>query len=217
MTTRRSSDLHVVIVQLRHASQFTKLLSSLTLEGSTLLQIQKIWDAILSVFWQSLSTNNIWPAYKYLKADHHELYSIIIPLDTHTKFAKEKEKYESLYRALRFNLVKDETIPSSKAPKLYVNLIKYINIDNGFDLLIAVYFSMSTQLGELGPKSQYLVISFRLGEGGLSQNSTSELFRPEVIFLLDYETGKIKNLTSEFIMKLFKLKHLQLCMKKFGV
>ena len=40
-----------------------------------------------------------------------------------------------------------------------------MNNDNGFDLIIFVVLSMSTQLGGLGPKAQYLVIHFRLGEG----------------------------------------------------
>ena len=36
--------------------------------------------------------------------------------------------------------------------------------DSGFDLLIAVFFSMIPQLEGLGPKTQYFV-PFRLGEG----------------------------------------------------
>ena len=39
-----------------------------------------------------------------------------------------------------------------------------MNIDNGFDLIIVVLFSVSPQLGVIGPKSQYLVISFHHGE-----------------------------------------------------
>ena len=45
-----------------HASQFTKHLLFVTLEGDTLLQIQKWWDAIISGFYQSLSINKSWPA-----------------------------------------------------------------------------------------------------------------------------------------------------------
>ena len=37
--------------------------------------------------------------------------------------------------------------------------------DNGFEILVAVVFVMSTQLGVLGPKAKYLVIPFYLGEG----------------------------------------------------
>ena len=33
-----------------------------------------------------------------------------------------------------------------------------MNNDNGFDLIIAVVFAISTQLGGFGPKSQDLVI-----------------------------------------------------------
>ena len=40
-----------------------------------------------------------------------------------------------------------------------------MNFDNGFDLIIAVVFVMSPQLGGLGPKSQDLVAIFSLGEG----------------------------------------------------
>ena len=40
-----------------------------------------------------------------------------------------------------------------------------MNFDNGFELLISVVFAMSTQLGRLGPKYQYLVIPFHLGGG----------------------------------------------------
>ena len=94
----------------------------------------------------------IWPAYKSLTEYHHELYSFIIPLDTHPTFAKGKENYKPFSRELRVHLVKDETITSSEAPKSHVNIITYMNIDNRFDLLIAVIFSISPQLGGLGPK-----------------------------------------------------------------
>ena len=40
-----------------------------------------------------------------------------------------------------------------------------MNNDDGFDLLIAVVFAMSTQLGGLGPKHKDIVIYFHLGEG----------------------------------------------------
>ena len=60
-----------------------------------------------------------------------------------------------------------------------------MNNYNGFDLLIAVVFGMSPQLGGLGPISQDLVISFCISQGeNIPQfhNSTSELFRSEVKF-----------------------------------
>ena len=40
-----------------------------------------------------------------------------------------------------------------------------MNIDNGFDLLVTVLFSICPQLGGLVPKAHYLVISFCLGKG----------------------------------------------------
>ena len=53
-----------------HASQFTKHLSFMTLEGDTLLEIKKWPDVIISDFCQSLSTNKIFPKYKYLIEEH---------------------------------------------------------------------------------------------------------------------------------------------------
>ena len=46
-----------------HASQFTKHLTYLTLEGVTLLQLHKWWDTIRYAYFQSLPTNNLWTAY----------------------------------------------------------------------------------------------------------------------------------------------------------
>ena len=86
--------------------------------------------------------------------------------DTHTKFYKAKSKYESFCRALRVHLVKDKNIPSYKSPKSHVKLITYLNIGDYFDLIIAVLYSMSPQLGGLVPKAQDVVIYFCLGEGG---------------------------------------------------
>ena len=53
---------------------------------------------------------------------------------------------------------------SSKAPKSHVKLVTHMQYDNGYELLITVFFSVSPQLGVLGTKSQDLVIPFRLGE-----------------------------------------------------
>ena len=74
-----------------HEPKFTKHLSSVNLEGDTLIQIQKCYDAIISDLFQSFSTNNRWPAYKYLTAYHNELSSFILLLDTHPKFSGSKE------------------------------------------------------------------------------------------------------------------------------
>ena len=74
-----------------HASKFTKHLSFMTLEGDTVLQIQKWQDAIISTFFQYLSTNRIWPEYKYLKEEHHDISSFIIQPDTYPKFTTAKK------------------------------------------------------------------------------------------------------------------------------
>ena len=76
---------------------------------------------------------------------------------------QQNKKYLVFSRDLRVHLAKGATINYSTSPKSHVKHITYMNIDNGFDLLVAVIFAMSTQLGGLGPKYQDLVISFCLG------------------------------------------------------
>ena len=77
----------------------------------------------------------------------------------------QRKKFEAFSRALRVHLVKDTITSSSKAQKSYFKLVTYMHNYNGFDLLIAVVFDMSPQLGEIGPKAQDFVIPFRFGEG----------------------------------------------------
>ena len=82
--------------------------------------------------------------------------------------------------------------------------------DNIFDLIIAVVFSMSTQLGGIGPKYQDLVISFCLGEGEtLPQFHLRDLqIRSDNLLLLDKKV-QINNPTGKYITELSKLKFLQ--------
>ena len=67
----------------------------MTLKVNILLLIQKSWDAIIYALFKYLSTNKIWPAYNYLKAEHHNISSYLLPPDTHPKFSIAKENYEA--------------------------------------------------------------------------------------------------------------------------
>ena len=44
-----------------HVSQSTKLFSSLNLKGDNIIQLQRLWDAIIPDLCQYPSTNNIRP------------------------------------------------------------------------------------------------------------------------------------------------------------
>ena len=73
-----------------------------------------------------------------------------------------------------------------------------MNYDNVFEILIAVVFAMSPQLGGLGTKAQDLVIPFRLDEGEnlpYFQNRALEI-RNELI-LIKYQKGQINKLTGK--------------------
>ena len=98
-----------------------------------------------------------------------------------------------------------------------------MNNYNGFDLIIAVVFSMIPQLGVIGTKIKDLVISFRLGEvDTLPLFQLGSLQIRSEIFLFLVKTGQISNLTCKYIMELSKLKNIQrymtpfeLCYRKF--
>ena len=80
-----------------------------------------------------------------------------LPPLNHPKISTVTENYHSLSRALRVILAKDTIINSSTAPKLPVKIVTYMNNDNRFYLLVAVVFSVSPQLGGIGPKDQDLL------------------------------------------------------------
>ena len=78
-----------------------------------------------------------------------------------------------------------------------------MNNDNEFDLLIAIVFSMSNQLGGLLTKAQDLVIHFLLGEvETLPQFHLRAFHIRNEIFLLQDKPGQINNLTGKYSMEL---------------
>ena len=106
-----------------------------------------------------------WFHHKKHKAENYDITKFLLLPDTHYKCITAKENFESFSNALRVHLVKYTTISSSKAPKSYAKLVIHMHYENVFELLIAVVFYMSPQIWVIGPKAQYLVIPFWLGEG----------------------------------------------------
>ena len=173
----------------------------MALEGGTLLYIQKFWDTILSTFYQSISTNKSWPPYESLTAEHQNISYFILQPSTSPKCATSKENYEAFSIALRFHLVKDNTISSSKVPISHVKLITYMNDDNGFGLLIYVVFSMSPQLGGIVTKSSRPCDILSPWEGEtLPQLHLRSLQIINKIFLLQDKIGQINNLKDKYII-----------------
>ena len=78
-----------------------------------------------------------------------------------------------------------------------------MHYDNGFEILIAVVFSMSPQLGVLGPKAQDLVIPLCLGEGEYLPDFhfRALTIRIETV-LMRYQTVQINKITGKYIMEL---------------
>ena len=143
-------------------SQFTRFLfPRITIHQTYIISEPRMrhpssWDAIISVFFQSLLTNKRWTPYNKLKLDHHNISKFILPPDTHSKYAVAKENFEVFLISIRFRLVKDTTLSSSKSPKSHVKIVTYMHNENDFDVLISVVFDMSPQLGGLDPKIKNL-------------------------------------------------------------
>ena len=93
-----------------------------------------------------------------------------------------------------------------------------MHYENGFELLIAVVFSMSPQLGVLLPKAQDLVIPLCLGGGEYlpSFQLRALKIRSEIV-LMRYQIVQINNLTVKYIMELSKLKNIQFYMTSFEI
>ena len=98
-------------------------MTHMTIEGDTLIQLQKWWDAIRSAFYQSLSTDRIWRTYQNLVAQNDDMTKFLFSPDDHSKYITANENYEAFSRALIFHIVKDTTVSSSKAPKSHVKLV----------------------------------------------------------------------------------------------
>ena len=93
-----------------------------------------------------------------------------------------------------------------------------MHYDNGFEIILAVVFATSPQLGGLGPKAQDIVIPLHLDEEELLSDFhlRALAIRSELVLTI-YQTGQINNLTGKYIMELSKVKHLQRYMNSFDI
>ena len=79
----------------------------------------------------------------------------------------------------------------------------------GLALLFLLHLLWVINLEGLYPNLKNFLSPLSLVNGKLSHNCTLEIFRPEVIFLLNDETVQVNNLTGKYITELSILKHLQ--------
>ena len=85
-----------------------------------------------------------------------------------------------------------------------------MNLDNLFDLLVAVVFSMSPQIGVIRPKHQDLLVYYLLGEvETLSQSYQRKLQGTSKLSLLNNKTQQTTNLVGKYTTEISILKHLQ--------
>ena len=73
--------------------------------------------------------------------------------------------HKTFYRALRVHILKGATINFFTSPKAHVNLVTFMKNDNRFDILVAIFFAMRPQLGDIVLKPQDLVASFHFTDG----------------------------------------------------
>ena len=87
-----------------HASQFNKIFLHEPWRWHSPLT-SKLWGSISSHFFQSLSINNIWMSYKYLKAAGYDISSFTLIPDTHPKSEIAKETINRSKEHFEFTLL----------------------------------------------------------------------------------------------------------------
>ena len=78
------------------------------------------------------------------------IYLFPPPIRYPSKVGHIKRNYQAFSGSLQVHPTKDENIHSYIAPELQVKLITDMNLENGFELLVAAVFSIISKLGELG-------------------------------------------------------------------
>ena len=116
----------------------------MTLEGNTLLQIQKWWYDILSAFCQYLSTNKIWPAFKYLKTENHNMF----PLSSHQKYILNSLQQNKIMKNYQdhseFTLLKMTLFPHQKHQNRMSKSFHTWMTTMDLTLLLLLYFHESS-------------------------------------------------------------------------
>ncbi len=127
-----------------------KEIKEIKLSGDSLKDLEIFWDAILRAFTNLCQCNQAYPYYRDLDPSFtffaHFVDSIKPPRFLPVDHEQAKRNYRSFGDALRIFLNSGTSILESSSPKAYLKLLSFCNIQDGFELLHDITFSLSPQL-----------------------------------------------------------------------
>ena len=127
-----------------------KEIKEIKLSGDSLKDLEIFWDAILRAFTNLCQCNQTYPYYRDLDPSFtffaHFVDSIKPPRFLPVDHEQAKRNYRSFGDALRIFLNSGTSILESSSPKAYLKLLSFCNIQDGFELLHDITFSLSPQL-----------------------------------------------------------------------
>ena len=109
--------------KINHWSKYNDNLKNIKLEGDSLIELQKFWNALDTAFTSTLNTNKGLGDYDKLQSTF-SAWEVLVPSMEHTQRNQAIYTYENFTRALRDHLLKKETIDKGTSPKEYRCLTK---------------------------------------------------------------------------------------------
>jgi hypothetical protein len=125
-------------------------LKEIKLSGDSLKDLETFWDAILRAFTNLCQCNQAYPYYRDLDPGFtftaHFVASIKPPKFLPIHHEQSKRNYRSFGDALRIFLNSGTSILENSSPQAYLKLLSLCDIQDGFQLLHDLIFSLSPQL-----------------------------------------------------------------------
>ena len=141
-------DIYPILKQdkLSRWSKYNESLKNIELEGNTLMELRKFWNATDIAFTSTVNVNKGLGDYAMLN-DTFNAFGTIVPPIGHMQRNQGFNTYKNFTRLLMDHLLKKDTISKESYPKSYKCLTKnWLNKD-GFDNLIRIIIHESPQLG----------------------------------------------------------------------
>ena len=131
---------------MNHWSKYNDNLKNVKLEGDTLMELQKFWNALNTAFTSILNANKGLGDYDKLKNTFSALDLLVLPIG-HTQRNQSMNAYENYTRVLREHILKKYTINKETSPRAFRTLTRNQLNKGGFDILTKIIIKGIPQLG----------------------------------------------------------------------
>ena len=145
--------------KINHWSKFNEHLKNIKLEGDSLVQLRKFWNAVDTAYNTTLVTNQGIGRYENLTPTY-SIKDKITPPVGHTLHDYTIAVYAKISRVVHTFITKETTITIDASSKAYRTMVKHQMEEDGFKLLTEIIISGSPQLG--GEARDLIVYTSRL-------------------------------------------------------